>query len=259
MTTIRHPVAVPALERGLKLLLILARSTGPMTLSELSDQIGVSRSTVYSLLATLHEYGVITKDERYKTYQLGIGALELGSAYLNKTNLLPAFNEVAQRLVAACGETVKLAVLDGRDVVYLGKQDGLYSVRLVARVGSRMPAHATAVGKVLLAQLSDAALTDLYADIPLVALTPYTITTFSELLASIRLVRIQGYALDHEESTPRVQCVAAPVRDHSSAVVAAISIGVPIDRLDRVRIDDIAGLVCQHAQELSRVLGWRDA
>jgi len=256
MATARRPIAVPALDRGLKLLRILGQASGPLTLSELSDQIGVSRSTVYSLLATLQEYGFVARDERYKTYQLGIGALELGSAYLNKINLLPAFNEVAQRLVVACGETVKLAVLDGRDVVYLGKQDGLYSVRLVARVGSRMPAHATAVGKVLLAELSDSELLLLYADGQLVALTPHTITNVGSLLHAIVAVRVQGYALDLEESTPRVQCVAAPVRDHSGAVVAAISIGVPHDRLSPARLEELTAVVRQHAQELSRALGW---
>jgi IclR family transcriptional regulator, KDG regulon repressor len=228
-------VAVPALDRGMALLRVLGASSEPLTLAELSDAIGVSRSTVYSLLATLQRHGMVEKEPRHKTYRLGVAAFELGSAYLSGVSLLPIFNEVAQRLVNLCHETVKLAVLDGRDVVYLGKQEGLYTVRIVARVGSRMPAHATAVGKVLLAELSDTALAE-----------------------QIAAVRAEGSAEDREESSIGLQCVAAPVRDHSRAVVAAVSIGVPNDRLNEQRLAELRQLLIEHAQDISRRLGWSE-
>lgn len=253
--TARH-VPVPALERGLSILMTLARASRGLTLAEISDGLDASRSTVYSLLATLQEHGFVTKDAQQKRYQLGVATFELGSAYLRRVNLVPAFNEVSQRLVAACRETVKLAILDGRDVVYLGKQDGLHSVRLVAQIGSRMPAHATAVGKVLLAQLSEAALRELYAGYELPALTPNTIHDLPGLLARLEAVRVQGYDYDRAESSAGVQCVAAPVRDHTSAVIAAMSIGVPNDRLSPKWMQELTSLLLQHAEELSRTLGW---
>ena len=249
--------AVPALERGLTLLRLIAQANEPLTLSELSDAIGVSRSTVYSLLATLQQYGMVTKDVRHKTYQLGVATLELGSAYLNRVSLVPVFNQVAAQLVAACGETVKLAVLDGRDVVYLGKQEGLYSVRLVARVGSRMPAHATAVGKLLLAELDSAALGQLYAGYDWPTRTAATVASFAALREQLGAIRQVGYAFDREESTLGVQCVAAPVRDNDG-VIAAISIGVPNDRLNDGRLAELLTLVIAHAQDMSRMLGWND-
>jgi IclR family transcriptional regulator, KDG regulon repressor len=255
LSQVRH-AAVPALERGLRILHILAQAKGSLTLAEISTSLGVSRSTVYSLLATLQEFGFVVKDPRDKSYQLGIATFELGSAYLRRVNLIPAFNEWAKRLVASAHETVKLAVLDGRDVVYLGKQDGLHSVRLVAQIGSRMPAHATAVGKVLLSVLSDEQLEQLYAEQPMRALTPETIHDLATLLHELKSVRMQGYAYDRDESTVGVHCVAAPIYDHSGSVVAAMSIGVPTDRLSPSGFQELTALLLDHAHELSRTLGY---
>jgi DNA-binding IclR family transcriptional regulator len=227
-----------------------------MTLAELSDAIGVSRSTVHSLLATLSDHGMVEKNLAHKTYRLGVGTFELGNAYIGQVSLLPAFNDVAAQLVDRCGETVKLAVLDGHDVVYLGKQEGLYSVRLVARVGSRMAAHATAVGKLLLAQIDDVVLEELYRDYEFVTQTPHTVSSFGALRERVRQTRLRGYALDEEESAVGLTCVAAPIHDYSGVVVAAMSIGVPNDRLDQNRLRELTGLVLEHGQEISRRLGW---
>jgi DNA-binding IclR family transcriptional regulator len=251
-------VVAPALERGLKLLLLLARAREPMSLSELSVAVGVSRSTVYSLLATLQEYGFVEKDPRHKQYRLGLTTFELGSSYLGKIDLVRAFDEVAKDLVQLCQETVKLAVLDGRDVVYLGRQQGsLHSVQLVARVGSRMPAHATAVGKVLLAAMGDAEIDRLYEGQELRALAPNTLTSLPALKERLQRVRQEGVAYDDAESSPGVHCVAAPIYDHKDRMVAAMSAGVPNDRYSEERMAGITKLVREHAEVLSRTLGWR--
>jgi DNA-binding IclR family transcriptional regulator len=251
-------VAAPALERGLKLLLALTRAREPMSLSELSAAVGVARSTVYSLLATLQEYGFVEKDPRYKQYRLGLTTFEVGSAYLSSIDLVRAFDEVAKELVQRCQETVKLAVLDGRDVVYLGRQQGSYhSVQLVARVGSRMPAHATAVGKLLLAALDEAELERLYEGRELKAQAPNTLTDIAALKARLEIVRRERIAYDHAESSPGVHCVAAPIYDHSDRVAAAMSIGIPNDRYTEERMAELARLVREYAEMLSRALGQR--
>lgn len=253
----RH-VAAPALDRGLRLLLVLARAREPMSLSELSEAISVSRSTVYSLLATLQAYGLVEKDARYKHYQLGLATFELGNAYIGKVDLVHAFDEVAKALVQLCQETVKLAVLDGRDVVYLGRQQGSHhSVQLVARVGSRMPAHATAVGKLLLAAMSDAEIDRHYTGHELIALAPNTITELGALKARLATIRSEGVAYDEAESSAGVHCVAAPIYDHSDRAVAAMSVGVPNDRYSEERMVLITEQVREHARLLSRTLGQR--
>lgn len=249
---------VPALDRALHLLRVLAYCDEPLTLSEIADRIGVSRSSVFNLLNTLQQHGMIAKDPRHKTYQLGVAIFELGSAYLSKVSLVPTFNQIAARLVAQCQETVKLAVLDGHDIVYLGKQEGIYSVRLVARIGSRVPAHGTAVGKMLLAQQSDQALTELYRGYDFPTRTPHTIHSLEMLLDEIQAARRDGYAYDREEAAIGLTCVAAPIRDHSQKVIAAMSIGVPHDRLGEGRIEALRDMVIAAAHELSITLGALD-
>jgi IclR family KDG regulon transcriptional repressor len=213
---------------------------------------------VYSLLSTLQGYGFVEKDPRYKHYQLGLTAFELGSAYLSKVDMVRAFDEVAKALVQVCEETVKLAVLDGRDVVYLGRQQGSHhSVQLVARVGSRMPAHATAVGKLLLSFQSDGEIERLYAGHELISLAPNTITELAALKARIATIRREGVAYDEAESSAGVHCVAAPIYDHSDRAVAAMSIGIPNDRYSEERMAQMVKLVREHAKLLSRTLGWR--
>jgi DNA-binding IclR family transcriptional regulator len=247
---------VPAVDRAILLLRAMAKAERPLTLAELSKLTGGSRSTVYNTLATLQIHGLVEKDLDYKTYRLGVAIFELGNAYLNQVSLVPAFYEQARRLVSICGETVKLVILDGRDVVYLAKQEGSYSVRLVAKVGTRMPAHITAVGKVLLAQLDEETLRSLYAGYRFEQGTVNAVRSLDALLEQLVPVRQHGHAYDVEESTIGVRCVAASVRDHSGDVIAAMSIGIPTERLNNGQMDELAHLVCQYAQELSRTLGW---
>jgi DNA-binding IclR family transcriptional regulator len=246
---------VPALDRALLLLREIARAPEPLTLSELAERIGVSRSSVFNLLTTLQHHGMVEKHPRHKTYQLGVSIFELGQAYLERVSLVPAFNQEALQIVQRCQETVKLAVLEGRDVVYLGKQEGQYSVRLVARVGSRVPAHMTAVGKVLLSGLGDGELAALYQGYDFPIRTARTIRTLEALRGELQAARAHGFAYDREESSVGLTCVAAPIRDHSQAVVAAISIGVPNERLAGNRIDELRLIVLRAAQNISRTLG----
>jgi DNA-binding IclR family transcriptional regulator len=255
VTDMSQDSLVPALDRALLLLREIASAPEPLTLSELSERIGVSRSSVFNLLATLQLHGMVEKNARYKTYLLGVSIFELGHAYLDQVSLIPAFNQEAQRIVQRCQETVKLAVLEGRDVVYLGKQEGLYSVRLVARVGSRVPAHMTAVGKVLLSELAGEELNSLYQDYDFPLRTARTIRSLDGLHAELRQVRSRGFAYDREESSVGLTCVAAPIRDHSQQIIAAISIGVPNERLAGNRLDELRLMLMTAAQELSRTLG----
>lgn len=247
---------VPAVDRAIDLLQALARAGKPLTLSELSELTATSRSTAYNTLATLHAHGFVEKDARFKTYCLGLGLFELGSAYLAQVGLIPAFRACAHELVEECAETIKLVVLDQRDVVYLATQEGPQSVRLVALAGTRLPAHVTAVGKVLLGQLTDVELDQLYADYHFPTRTEHSIHQLAELKAAVQFARTHGYAYDREESSLGVNCVATPILDHTNQVIAAMSIGVPNHRLTEDRLEELKQLLVQAAHQLSRTLGW---
>jgi IclR family transcriptional regulator, KDG regulon repressor len=249
---------VPAVDRAIDLLHAIARAGRPLTLSELSEITSTSRSTAYNTLATLQAHGFVEKNPRFKTYRLGLALFELGNAYLAQVSLTPAFMECAEHLVAAPGEAVKLAMRDGRDVVFLATQEGPHSVYTVAQAGSRLPAHASAVGKVLLAPLSDAELDTLYTDYEFPVRTPHTIATLAALQEEVRFARLNGHAFDREESALGVNCIAAPVYDHTQTVVAAMSVGVPTYRFSADRFDELTELVIRSAQQLSHTLGWRE-
>jgi IclR family KDG regulon transcriptional repressor len=251
-----HVTVVPAVDRAVELLVTLAEAKQALMLTELTDRTSMSPSTAFNTLAALQTHGLVQKDERYKTYRLGIKVFELGRAYIEQVSLIPAFNEIAHELVRQCWETVKLVVRDERDVIYLARVEGEHSLRLVAREGTRMPAHVTAVGKVLLAQLDDAAVQVLYRGYDFPRRTPHTIESFDELLQQVAAARSQGYAYDNEESSIGVYCVAAPIRDQTNEVIAAMSIGVPDNRLAPGRMDELRAMIVQSAARLSRMLGW---
>jgi IclR family transcriptional regulator, KDG regulon repressor len=249
---------VPAVDRAVELLRALSAAGKPLTLSELGERTATSRSTAFNTLATLQQHGFIEKNARFKTYRLGLALYELGNAYLAQVSLAPAFMECAEELVAACGETVKLAMRDGRDVVYLATQEGQQPVRSVALVGARLPAHCTGVGKVLLTQLTEAELDDLYAGYDFPARSPHSLRELTKLKAELELARKTGIAYDREESSLGIHCVAAPILDHTNKVIAAMSVGVPNHRLAPGRLDELTQLVSATAKLLSRRLGWME-
>jgi DNA-binding IclR family transcriptional regulator len=195
---------------------------------------------------------------RERTYRLGPALFELGSAYIASTDLVSDGWEIVRHTSRACNETVHLAVLDGNEVLYVAKEEGTSAIRMVSAVGKRFPAYATGVGKVLLANLSDVDLQQRYpANIQLPAITPTTITDPEILIDTIHTVRNQGYALDNEESTPGLRCVAAPVYDATGAIVAGMSISVPNIRFTESRRDQLLELVRQQSMRLSNILGYR--
>ncbi len=251
----------PAVRRAVAALNALARAEEGMTLSELARLLDEPKSTLHGVLLTLVETGLIVRDCLTKRYQLGPQVLVLAGAYARQSDLLRAFSEIAKPLSRELGETIQLAILQGREVLYIGKQEGTQWVRLASEVGTRLPAHATSLGKCLLAWLPPDELEALLDEGPLVALTPHTITDPETLLAELAEVRRRGYAVDHGETLPDVWCFGAPVRDTSGTVVAALSISVPVTRISPERAEELAEAAQKAAAELSRRLGysvWRD-
>lgn len=250
--------AVKSAARALDILELLGRTDKPMSLTEIAGALGLPKSSTYHLLQTLVRRGYLESNSRSGPFLLGLKVVEVAGSYIRRVSFLEQFPTVAGQVVAACQETVQLAVLDGAEVVYLAKQDGTRPVRLVSRVGSRLPAHATALGKVLLAALPDAALNALFPRCTLVQMTPRTIATLGQLKEELSCVRAQGHALDDEETVEDLQCFAAPVRDFSGKVVAAISVSVPKSRVAEGSVDGYVTLIKDAAHELSQRIGCSD-
>jgi DNA-binding IclR family transcriptional regulator len=228
-----------------------------LSMPEIISALGLPRATVHDLVSTLVSRGFLAPvPAQPHRYRLGLRLFQLGSTYAERLDLPREGANVAAQVAARCEETVHVAVLEHTDVVYIAKVDSTHSVRMVSAVAKRLPAHCTAVGKMLLSGLSDDEFAARYpADIPLAAMTGNSITSAAKLKRE--LDEIDGLAFDNCESNVSVACVAAPVYDHTRAMVAAMSISVPTVRWT----DDVAGrwavAVTEGAAELSAQLGGR--
>jgi DNA-binding IclR family transcriptional regulator len=200
--------------------------------SALREATGLSRSTLYLLLDSLQRQHWIEK--RGDGYLIGVKLFELGNAYVRHDGYQSVFRAQAAGFVAAYDEVVQLATLDGTDVVYIAREDSRRPVRLVSDLGSRLPAHCSALGKALLATLPEAELIELLPE-RLAAITPKTVTRRSALLRELESVRETGQASEFEESTAGLTCFAAYVGQTAYGKRLAVSTSIPTGRMDRKR------------------------
>jgi len=254
-----NPYTVPAIHRATLILELLAQDSQGRGVTEISNLLHIPKSSVFSILYTLHDGGFVEKDAISGRYKLGPKTFELGNAYIRATNLLQEFRPIAREIVAQCNETVHLAVLDGVEVVYLARQEGDEAVRVAVSMGARLPGHAVATGKVLLASLPAAELRERFCGVRLVRRTPNTITSLDAFLKEIRQVRALGYAIDNEESAKGVLCIASPVINHEGRTIAAMSVSFPLIRGSKERVEATINLIKDGALKLSRRLGYLEA
>jgi IclR family transcriptional regulator, KDG regulon repressor len=245
---------VPALDRGLRILSLLAARDARMKVSEIAETLGIPRSATYELIFTLVSHGAV---RQYDNGEVGLGhlTLVLGSAYGRKLDFAQTAQAAAHLVAQACDETVQIGVMDGAHVLYIAKVDSTHPVRLVSNIGARVPAHCTALGKALLAHLPEAALRRYLDDAPLVALTDRSVVSADALRIQLQDVRDSGAAAEECESNPDVACVAAPVWNGQGENVAAMSIAVPVTRMTPGRREELRRIVVEGAARLSEQLG----
>jgi DNA-binding IclR family transcriptional regulator len=243
--------------RVLDIFELLAQHPDGISLSEIATQLHIPKSSAHGLLGTLLSRGYLRAGRQGRTYRLGVRLFELGSGYMAGTDLMADGQEIVRELARACDETVHLAILTGNEVLYIAKEEGTNTVRMVSAVGKRFPAYGTGVGKMLLAALTPAELDALYPpDKPLTPITAATITDPATFRHELTESRQRGYATDFEESTPGLCCIAAPVFGSDGAQVAAISVSVPSVRFTAERQNTLRRLVQESAGRLSRILGY---
>jgi len=228
---------------------------GPkLTLMQVCEATGLTPSTAYRLMANLVARGYLEPGREDNAYRLGLTVIRLAGVALGQLDVrvkaAPLMNELRNRT----RETVHLAALDGRHIIYLEKLEGLHAIGLMSsRVGRTAPAHCTALGRVLLAFNPDAAAAIL--DGPLEAPTARTVVDPKALRALLAHVNEQGYALDMGEFEAEVRCVAAPIRNHSGAVIAAMSVSGPAQRIEPMLSDGLVNEVVRVGRAISGLLG----
>lgn len=219
--------SVPALDRAHAVLSVLMNEPYQWTLSDLSKKLGISKSTLYSLLVTLERLQWVNRD-RNDTYAIGSALGRFGGAFFRQFDLTEDFRRLAEPVMKKLRESFQLAVLEGSDVLYLAKVAAPSPVQMVSGPGVRFPAHATGLGKALLSGLSEEQLVTLFPQETLAKITVHTIGSRDALFQEIDQGRQAGYTTDIQEGIMGFCCVAAPIRNASGAIVAAVSCSMPI-------------------------------
>ncbi len=225
--------------------------------TELSKRLKLHKNNVFRLLATLESRGYIDQNKITENYRLGLKTLELGQTFVKQMGLLRQSRPVLEWLVRQCNETSYIAILKDFDIIYLDAVETDLTVRVVTRVGSRLPAYCSAAGKAQLAYLSEEEQEKYFSGKELKRYTGNTITNAAELKKELKKITETGYSIDNEELDTGVRCVAAPIRDYTRRIVGAVSISGPSMRLASERIEkELVPLAKKAAEEISVKLGY---
>lgn len=250
----RETQSVQSLERGLAVLQVFSRENPAPTLSEVARLAGTTRATARRILLTLERLGHVRSDGR--RFSLTPRVLALGWSYLSSLNLWEIAQPLMEDLVEQTGESCSAATLDVPDVVYVARVPTRRIMSITLGVGTRLPAHATSMGRVLLAALGPDDLDAFLGAAPLAVLTENTVTDPAELRAVVDGVRLQGWALVDQELELGLRSVAAPIQDAEHKTVAALNVSAAVSRvsLETLR-DDILPLLLATADAVSTALG----
>ncbi|WP_175716309.1 IclR family transcriptional regulator [Burkholderia anthina] len=251
---------VPGLERGLRILAEFSAREPVLGAPELSKRIGIPRTTTFRLLQTLEALGFLERVNGDRYFRLGVGVLRLGFEYLNSLELTDLGAPVLERLRDATGLSTHLLIRDQRDVVFVAKAQSNTSMfgSVKVHVGTRLPAHATVHGHVLMGDLTRDALRQLYPEKRLEQFTERTPGTVDELYERVRHYARLGYAVSEAAFESGISAVTAPVRDHSGGIVAAITATVPRSEIGEAgEKERLVEAVCGAAVDLSQRLNYR--
>ena len=251
--------AVKSADRTLVILELLTQHSEGLTLYEVQTMLELPKSSTYGLLMTMVNRGFLEQDPDTRRFRVGIRLWQAGQSYVAVTDLERVALPYMEALRDELNETVQLATLDGTDNVYIAKVDPDQQLRLASRVGARLPAHATGIGKALLSQLDHEELERRFADFEFVQYTQHTISSLPQLVAAVRKVRAVGYATDNSEYTPGVCCVAAPVLRPRGLAGAAISVSIPEVRRTNALIKKAVAGVLSTARDISQRFGGQES
>jgi DNA-binding IclR family transcriptional regulator len=256
-TAERTPTGAQVVDRVVDILETFLWLGPELGVSEIARALDLKKATAHRLLASLRRRNMVAQDPVTRRYRLGGKLWELGSVATNQVDWSGRVKPFLERLTLETGETSHLAVLSDGQVLYVEKVESSRSLRMPSQVGRRLPFHCTGVGKALVAYLPDDVLEGLIARRGLPRMTPFTITEAPRLREELARTRERGYAIDTEEIEEGLVCIAAPVRDHTAHVVAAISVAGPSSRLRAADAPRLAPHVIAAANAVSAALGWQ--
>ncbi len=247
---------VEALARGLSILELFTRKTPSLSLSEVVKALEINKSMAYRFLTTLETMGYLERDPSTRRYIPSLKVLQLGFRAIN-LDVRESARPYLERLAQDLRETVSMGVMSGTDVIYIDRVRNRSIVGVVLEVGSRLPAHAVTIGKVLLADYLPDQLAGFFEKTKLKEYGPKTITTREGFLAELSLARQQGYAICDEELAPGLRAAGAPIRNHQGKAIAAINVSGSVSTISLERLKaEIVPAVLETARQISMAVGY---
>jgi len=222
---------VKSADRVLDIFELFTGEKDSYNLTEISKSLNMPPSSTYVILQNMLNRGYLETDRSGKQFRIGYKLFTIRSGYMRSTSLTGEFNQVAEKIVADLNETVSLAIKAGDHLLYIGEKASNHALRFTPNMGTTLPLHATASGKVMLADFTLEELRALYPSDRLEKMTDKTISSFPELLMELDRVRKQGFGYNMGETVAGVHCVAGPVVDADGRAAASISISIPVVRI----------------------------
>jgi len=251
--------SMKSLRKALSIICSFSPNELELSVNDLACKVGLPRSTAYRIVSCLTEFGFLEKNPVAGTYTVGPELYAQGSLYLSNASILNAADPVMKVLNELTAEAVSVGILDKKNVILIMKEESKYTFRLTTHIGSNLPAYASAIGKALLSELSDSEIGRLIPAETLQAVTPKTIITKTELKRDLEEIRRTKISVDREGGYEGVESVASVIRDIHGKATAAMSIPVPIFRMNEVYRERLITLVKMGASFVSYRLGYRDS
>ncbi|MDT8396658.1 MAG: IclR family transcriptional regulator [bacterium] len=227
-------------------------------ITELSRRLNLHKNNIFRILATLENRGYIEQNRVTDNYRLGLGTLEMGQTYIRHTGLLRVARPLMEELNSKINENVYIGILKENYAFYLDVVESTHTVRVLSRVGCRVPTYCSAMGKAQLAFENPETIAEVLGKKELKKFTPKTISDRDKMLEHLALVKELGYAIDEEEWDEGVRCVGAPIHDYTRKVVGALSISAPSVRMSTDQLKkEYVPLILKACGEISEKLGYK--
>ena len=226
--------------------------------TELSQRIMMSKSTVYRFLQTMKTLGYVNQEGESDKYTLSLKLFELGGKALGYQDLIQIADAQMHRLGKLTKETLHLGTLDEDSVVYLHKIDSEYNLRMYSRIGRRCPLYSTGLGKVMMAWLPEEEVRSMLANVTFERFTEHTLANIDEVLTELVRVRELGYAEDNEENEHGLRCFAVPIYNRMGRIITGLSLSLPSVRFEESKRAELISLLHEAAGHISAELGYHD-
>lgn len=254
-TGVERSGQVQSLVRALRLLQEVSDASDGITLTEVSHRVGLPVSSAHRLLSTLQQEGYVRFDQERTLWFVGVKAFTVGNAFLRTRDLVQVARPYMRHLMEESGETVNLAVEDSGQAIYLAQVECRQLMRALAAPGARVPLHSSAVGKALMAFMSEIRRGRVMERMDLSRYTERTITSRRVLERALETAQAAGYATDDEEHAIGLRCVAAPIFNEAREPAAALSLSGPAARITDARFAPLGELVRRFAGSITREFG----